>query len=264
MSEEAQLSARVRSEAELAAWLDGGGLRGVASLILWDAQLTDAAALAIAGDPHAGALRALDLSWNRIGAAGAAALARMPGVRRLRVYHNDIGVDGAVAIAAAGGELESLNVCGNALGDAGLAALAAGGLANLRELAIGWNDVGEDGVAALVAAPWPHLAMLNIRCNRLGARSAAALASGALPALKQLGIDENQLGAPGLAALVDTPGFARLTWLNLGGTELNDAAVAAAWPFDAPCALRELRVHDNELSGATIARLARAVPDVRA
>jgi len=129
---EAQLTAIVHDERELLAWLAGGNLRGVDDLSCWDAQLTDAAAEALARAPDGDELEAVDLSWNHIGAAGAHALAsRLGGLRRLRLYHNDLGESGARAVAANGARLESLNLCGNQLGDAGLAALAAGELAEL-------------------------------------------------------------------------------------------------------------------------------------
>jgi hypothetical protein len=139
--------------------------------------------------------------------------------------------------------------------------LSRGTLANLRELALGWNEIGVDGVAALLRAPWPQLAFLNLRCNNLGPVAAAQLLSGALPALTRLGIDQNPLGAEGLRAVVVTPGFPQLEWLNLGDAGLDDGVFAAYWPFERRLALRELRVYDNDLSDAMLARLRGSLPD---
>jgi hypothetical protein len=250
---EAQLSGQLHSDGELVAWLASGALRDVDRLVVWDAALTDAGAAAIAACRDASSLRELDLSWNHIGPAGAAALARMPALRSLRLYHNDAGVEGAAAIAEAGGALESLNLCGNALGDRGLTLIARGTLANLRSLALGWNELGPAGVAALVAAPWPKLEFLNIRCNHVDGNAAALLLSGALPALRRLGVDENPLGRDGLAQLMAAPGFAQLEWLNLGGTGIDDHAAADL--AKAGGALRELRVHDNGLSQLAVYKL---------
>jgi len=258
---EAQLTTAVRSDTELAHWLAAGKLRGTESLICWDGGLTDVGATALAASADADRLMSLDLSWNHVGPSGAGALIESPhlqGMTRLRLYHNDLGVAGATRLAAAGARLAMLNLCGNALGDRGLHALAAGELHALRELALGWNDLGS--VAALIAGPWRALVKLNVRANRLGPADAAHLLSGALPELRWLGIDENPLGDAGLAAMLAAPGFRQLEWLNLGGTELDDRAVARFAAL-APCALRELRLHDNELSPPALAAIRDALPD---
>lgn len=269
---EAQLSGTVGSDDELSRWIGDGRLRGCTSVCVWHAGLTDRGARAIAEARDGGELVYLDVSWNRIRSDGAHALVTSPALERmtrLRLYHNDVGVDGAAAIAQGGARLAMVNLCGNQLGDRGVAALADGRLAQLHELALGWNDLGGDAVRAIVAGPWRQLEMLNIRANRLGPPDVALLVSGALPALHWLGVDENPLGAAGLAALLDGPGFERLQWLNLGGTELDDRAIAqlTAWrQRGRPCALRELRLHDNELSRGAIAELRAALPgcEVRA
>jgi hypothetical protein len=252
---EAQLSGRVRGDEQLRGWLASGSLAGVEALIAWDAELTDRAARAICEAP--GALASIDLSWNHIGPAGAAALAAMRGLLRLRLYHNDVGPDGAAAIARRARPLQGLNLCGNQLGDAGAAALGAWRLAALRELALGWNDLGDAGARALAAGAWPDLEQLNIRANRLGPDGAAAVM--ALPALTRLGVDENPLGNEGVAAIAAAPAFPRLVWLNLGGTSLDDGAVDLLLAAR-PAALRELRVHDNELGPEACAALRRGLP----
>jgi len=268
---EAQLSGIVRGDEQLCDWLASGGLASARALIAWGAELTDRAARAIC-EARPAALAAIDLSWNHVGPGGAGELAALEGLERLRLYHNDVGPDGAAAIARSARPLQSLNLCGNHLGDAGVAALRAPRLAALRELALGWNDISDAGARALAAghaaaasgaataaaaAAWPRLESLNIRANQLGADGAAALL--ALPALTRLGLDENPLGNDGVAALAAAPRFARLTWLNLGGTSIDDGAVDAL--LDArPAALRELRVHDNELSWEACAALRRGLP----
>lgn len=255
---EAQLSGLVCGDDGFRGWLAGGGLRGVETLIVWDAELTDEAAVALV-DARPDALAALDLSWNRVGAAGAAALASgLAGLARLRLYHNDLGADGAAAIARRAGPLRALNVCGNAIGDAGVAELACGRLDSLEELALGWNDIGDDGARAIAAGQWPQLAFLNVRANRLDAEGAAAVM--ALPALRRLGIDDNPLGDSGLAAILASPGFARIEWLNLGGTGLDERAVER-FAAVGRTTLRELRIHDNDLGEDACAALRAALPD---
>jgi hypothetical protein len=236
-------------------------------VIAWNANLTDAGPAVIAATDDAAGLDYVDLSWNHVGAAGAAALASSPSLAkmtRLRLYHNDLGVAGATELAARGTRLELLNLCGNRLGDAGLVELASGVLYKLTELALGWNDLGGDAARAVATGPWRALAKLNIRANRLDADAVAVLLAG-LPELRWLGVDENPLGDAGLAAILASPGFARLEWLNLGGTELDDAAVAR-FAGAGRCGLRELRLHDNELSAAAIDAVRAALPgcEVRA
>jgi hypothetical protein len=264
---EAQLSGQVESEDALVRWVDAGGLRGCHTVSAWHAQLTDRGARAIAKAPDGGDLEYVDLSWNHLGADGAGALAgstRLSKLTRLRLYHNDLGAPGAAALARSGERLALLNVCGNQLGDRGLALLADGRLAQLRELALGWNGLGSVAVRALVAGPWRGLEKLNIRANRLGAADVGLLVSGGLPALRWLGIDENPLGEEGLAALIAGPGFSQLEWLNLGGIELDDRGLARLVEkirADGPGALREIRVHDNELSDRAIAELRLVLPN---
>jgi hypothetical protein len=254
---EAQLSGRVRGDEQLCGWLASGGLDGVEALIAWDAALTDRAAHAIC-EAAPDALASIDLSWNHVGADGAGALAALRGLLRLRLYHNEVGPDGAAAIARRARPLQGLNLCGNRLGDDGAQALCSWRLAALGELALGWNDIGDGGAQALAAGVWPDLEVLNLRANRLGPEGAAAVM--ALPALRRLGLDENPLGNAGLAALAAAPAFPRLVWLNLGGTGLDDGAVDALLAAR-PAALRELRVHDNELGPEACAALRRGLPD---
>ena len=91
----------------------------------------------------------------------------------LQLYHNNIGKEGAAAIAAAGAggdlpRLKHLHLADNQIGDAGMQALASafagGAFRELDTLSLAGNKIDDAGVAAL----------------------AAALEKGALPALKVL------------------------------------------------------------------------------
>jgi uncharacterized protein (TIGR02996 family) len=80
--------------------------------------------------PHLARLTVLGLSHNRIGAAGAAALASSPHLARLTeldLSDNGIGAEGATALAASPhlANLTTLLLGGNGIGAAGAAALAA-------------------------------------------------------------------------------------------------------------------------------------------
>lgn len=96
-------------------------------------------------------MRYLDLARNRIGAAGAKALARalkqISGLRWLNLGDNAIGADGARALAPA---------------------LAA--LPELRQLYLESNDLGREGVQALVPALQVLTGLVNlcVHDNALG------------------------------------------------------------------------------------------------
>ena len=104
-------------------------------------------------------LEVLSLSWNRIGDAGAAALASARGACRLAALdlaYCELGDDAARALAAASSlsRLTTLDLGVNRIGDAGLAALAASPhLGRLEALNLGHNPVGDAGVLALLASP---------------------------------------------------------------------------------------------------------------
>ncbi|CAK0835979.1 unnamed protein product, partial [Prorocentrum cordatum] len=118
----------------------------------------------------------------------------------------------AVLAAVALPRLQMLNLSENNVGDEGAAALAAalrapGALPSLQELHLGRNRVGDEGAAALAAAlrapgALPSLQTLNLRFNRVGDEGAAALAAalrapGALPSLQTLNLMSNRVGDEG-------------------------------------------------------------------
>lgn len=102
------------------------------------------------------ALRELDLSRNRIGNTGAAALAAaggFPRLKSLKLWSNRIGRDGAAALAASPilAPIEELNLADNKIGPAGAKALAESPhLALLRQLTVTEKDVGPKGKKALL------------------------------------------------------------------------------------------------------------------
>jgi len=237
------LSGEIETQDDFLAWLRDGDLRGVTELVLWSAAIDDEGAAALAAHPVARQLRSLDLSHNVICAAGTQALAdACPQLLHLRLYHNAIGELGASAIAAARWRLASLNVCGNALGPEGIAALRGPAVESVESLHLGWDELGDDGAVALAHGQWPELRELNVRSNELTGAGAARLLAGGLPQLTRLGLDDNPIGDDGLAAIVDAPGFHRLAWLNLSGTDLTERSGAVL--ERARKALRELRIDE--------------------
>ncbi len=122
-------------------------------------------------------VRSLDLSENRIGAKGALLLrgARLhtldlganalkdAGVRalmealkegasepmNLRLYENEIGDEGAIAISESGLALDALNLAGNRISDVGARALARAYAGRLSQLDLSCNRVGPSGLTEL-------------------------------------------------------------------------------------------------------------------
>lgn len=102
-------------------------------------------------------LRALDLRYGRIGDRGAAALARAPSLARLTRLHlqrNDLGPEGARALAGATfTELEELDLRYSPIGADGARALSRAAFArSLRRLGLHREDVGPDGARVLATA----------------------------------------------------------------------------------------------------------------
>src|SRR5262249_12826944 len=132
------------------------------------------AAGSLAASPHLAGLTALKLSGSPLGHAGAQALAASPhlaGLRSLTLrapshnYEDLIRAPGAIALAESPylTQLNTLDLYGQAIGDAGLIALAnSPHMAGLTALDISYNEIGaigETGVESLVNSP--HLARLT-------------------------------------------------------------------------------------------------------
>ena len=153
------------------------GTRGVKDIVAWPHftdlarldlgcnHLDDAAADAMAQSLFIGHLGDLVLHRNRIGPAGAAALAAIASRGGLRVLDLDenptLGDSGCQALAASlhEGSIALLSLDRTGIGDLGAQALAASPhLGHLRELSLRDNPIGDQGALALLASP--HLAGL--------------------------------------------------------------------------------------------------------
>lgn len=164
--------------------------------------------------PRLRALRSLDLRANRIGPAGARALAE--------------GVRESAALAA-------LELGDNAVGNAGARALGealvGGGAPALRALGLGLNRVGDAGAHHLARAlrTGTALAALSLRGNYVGAR-----------------------GARALAAALRSGGSGGLRLLDLAGNfapPRAQAALARVAAARGPADAVELRLQDNDDDG---------------
>jgi Ran GTPase-activating protein (RanGAP) involved in mRNA processing and transport len=131
------------------------------------------------------------------------------------------------AALAASTCLRELNVARNALGDGGVAALAAALPASLTTLDVRETDMAEAGAHALMEALSGNatLTTLHVARNPLGAGGAAALAAGLRRCVGVTTLDLTgvALGAAGAAAV----GAAVATMPQLTALTLNECAIDA-------------------------------------
>lgn len=238
-----------------------GESSGLRRLLLSRNSINDAGAAALAPCLHR--LEEVNLSDCGICAQGATALAvpvAAPSsrLRCLRLEQNDIGHEGAEAIASAAASspcLEELYLGGCAIGDAGAQALAKAVALSptLRLLDLSQCSLTCQGAQAL-AEPLKHntsLRVLRLRGNRIQGDGATALAA-ALTAnrhLEDLDLGLNQMG-PEAAELV--AGGTHLRKLSLFGSRLGDPGaqrIAAIMVAETLTGLLEL-----ELAGCNISK----------
>lgn len=191
--------------------------------------------------------------------------ARFPRLRELGLARTSLTPDHARAIAGfPGPRLRRLELCVNAIGSDGLAAIAgAAFMPELREFYFGINGVTPDGLEALAAAACPRLERLrashnpigptglmaiargpafgNLRWldvsqkdtparNRLGVTAAdvvAFLRAGRWPRLRHLDLEALPVGIRGANVLATDPKFAGLRRLQLWGCRIGDAGATA-------------------------------------
>ncbi len=102
--------------------------------------------------PH---LTHLDLEGNEIGYDGAKAIASLTNLTNLDLRYNQIGYDGAKAIASLT-NLTKLNLSSNQIGADGAKAIA-NSLTNLTHLDLQSNQIGDDGPKPLPASQTSQL-----------------------------------------------------------------------------------------------------------
>ncbi len=207
-------------------------LRGLRALELGMNQVDDDGARALAHANWWGQLETLTLSHNQLGDKGVAALASVaaPSLRMLRLKCNDIGPLGAQALEHPDlvGQLVHLDLRWNRLGAGGAEALAAAAPGELRTLVLDRNEIGDAGLRALSRSPlMVGLSELCIGRNHIGDRGIQALAQAPCLQLRSLNLWHNDLGAMGAKALADCPSLAFLAHLDLGGNRIGSEGVTA-------------------------------------
>jgi uncharacterized protein (TIGR02996 family) len=198
-------------------------------------------------------------------AGGARALAASPHLGQLRtlyLYRNDIGDAGLEALVVAPwlDGLQALDVT-----DAGLTAVGVRALAEsprvprLGALWLGGNSFGGENVLGIltVSRLWPGLHTLGLNNSGIDPERLAALAAAPAGNLRKLDLADNHLGARGAQRLAEAACLGTLTALNLSSCRLGDegAEVLARSPHLA--ALRTLDLGSNRITD----RGARALAD---
>ena len=160
-----------------------GGLESLKRLSIYDNEIGGAGAYALLcynSSPRWPNLEVLDISNNRIGAAGVSALETAatlwPQLRELYMGVNMIGArecEVVVRIAPTWRRLTMLDLSGNALDDAAAEGLATVSACwpDMREFIVGLNNIGPRGVAALLlsgGASWKRLEVFDVSRNVLG------------------------------------------------------------------------------------------------
>jgi Ran GTPase-activating protein (RanGAP) involved in mRNA processing and transport len=192
-------------------------LAGLNALHISGNRVGDAGAQAIA--QHLTALQSLNIRDNRVGDAGAQAIAQhLTALQSLDISFNRVGEAGAQAIAQHLTALQSLHIIGSRVGEAGAQAIAQH-LTALQSLHISGNDIGKAGAQA-IAQHLTALQSLGISGNRLGDAEAQAIAQ-RLTALQSLSISFNDVGEAGAQAIAQ-----RLTALKL--LDIRDNRVGEA------------------------------------
>jgi hypothetical protein len=153
-------------------------------------------------------LRRLDVRGNRLGPAGAEAVAgseRLASLHRLGLSGNDVGLPRLLSLPRAYNMLRVpvLDLAGNELTATGLQAILHGSVnpesVRLIELDLSFNQLGDDG--ARVLAKCPHLSklmVLKLASCGIGDEGARALANSPhLNEVAELNVENNPIGDPG-------------------------------------------------------------------
>jgi uncharacterized protein (TIGR02996 family) len=245
-------------------------LRDLAFIGLASTYFDDACAARLAAAPGVTGLEHLRL-WNcNLREAGALALARSPNLAKLRSLflglgqytRNQIGPRGCAALAAEAAlpSLEVLDLDFNDVGDEGwLAMVGSGKLARFTELRLQRCQLGDASALPMWTAParLDALRTLDLSHNRLGPATARALAAAAPAGLRTLWLYGNPLGDEGVRALAEAPWLGQLRELNLDLVGMSDAGAGALLrsPHLAAVGRVALSLQKPALSTATLAAL---------
>jgi hypothetical protein len=175
-------------------------------------------------------LEALDLRHNALAPdALAALLRRTPRLARLDLGFTDCGDDGAAALAAVLlPRLANLGLRATRLTPAGAVTIArSSGLADVTDLDVSVNPLGDDGSGALLAG-FPNLTRLDLaNAGLTDAGVARLLALPGVGRIRHLSLAWNPCGDAAVAAFAAGPAVVGLGSLDMTGTRITRAGLAA-------------------------------------
>jgi internalin A len=168
-------------------------------------------------------LTALDVSYNDIGAEGARAIASsFRNLTTLELQFNAIGADGAKAIASFLHNLAFLDLSFNSVGSEGVKSIASS-LHNLTSLNLPFNSVDVEGAKA-IASSLRNLISLDLSSNTVDVEGARAIAS-SLRNLTSLELSSNTVGSDGAKAIASS--LPNLTSLGLSNNSVGSGGARA-------------------------------------
>ena len=208
-----------------------------------------ARALATGGLDH---VEVLDITRQHVGNAGFEQLVHAtPELRELSAGINDL--TSLEALHHEGAPIDRLDLTRNAIGDAGIAAIAsAPRLAELKHLVLDTCELGANSIGELTTAPcWQTLRILDVSNNPLGYAAMLGLSSAARPAeLHTLKLADCEIGGDGMSS------FASCAWLGqLLEVDLSKLPVEQTL-IDRLTGVRSLRLANSSLdTDATLATI---------
>lgn len=231
--------------------------------------------------PPLGGITDLDLAGNHLGSRSLKLMASAPflaQVTRLGLRRCELNAESARAFPQSlMGQLTSLDLAHNALGEEGVQVLAAAAtMERLHELYLEGNNIQAAGLRALLqVATLRHLSILGLGSSSLDCAGADELArwagrgslrvldlskniignagavtlaeSGPMPNLTRLNLAHNRIGDRGMTALVSSPFLSRLVHLDLEGNEFGDLGAQGLAASPHLGNLRELNLDRNRL-----------------
>jgi uncharacterized protein (TIGR02996 family) len=189
-----------------------GKFSALRELVLFQCDLDDEAAEALADSPSLKNLCTLELESSRITGAGASALLSSRHLRQLAVLNlkqNPVrGLNSALLAGARNRSLRALHLGYGPKSAGDIKALAAcPALRGLIWLELSNNAANDRAIQALTEAKgWTDLAMLHLTNNLIGDKGAASLASwSGLAKVRHLHLYVNKFGPEGARALAASP-----------------------------------------------------------
>jgi uncharacterized protein (TIGR02996 family) len=191
-------------------------------LVLSNNQIDEEGIRTISVSTYLRRLRSLDLSGNRLGTEGVRAMCDLPLLRSLQAValaSCDLQADSAAVLASLQlGELTSLNLDSNPLGNEGAKALSTSPhFGKLQSLSMEYCELQDKGLEALAASPnLGRLILWKLSHNEIGPQGVGALAeSRFFTELRELDLRDNPIGAAGAKALGNSPHFKKLKKLSV-------------------------------------------------